>query len=328
MGTSVDGLLDDHKAIWLPSPVKPRSKDWKVYRGKGVNDDTDSDGNAHRPTSHCTAVATSGIPGSRRLFEVNICRTAKFLSKVGANVLQHDDEANTIVEFATPMLLPIPELSRGYGSGMHRHGLVVFATNRGEITAVNARGDPMWQVYQPTTWPHSQFVETDAVPVAPTLAPMSLHRHGMPTTILVAGSAHAVILSEHGTVLDTLKLPHAPSQPLLVLDFNGDGLNDIILVTPQGIFGYAQVQHMGGYTLSSLLVTLIIAMGVIYYTQQMAGSGAPSATSSATGPSSAYGSGLSTGDSIGFELDFEFGLSTGDRRGMVSRKLRSTDCTD
>ena len=31
--------------------------------------------------------------------------------------------------------------------------------------------------------------------------------------------------------------------PLQVVDFNGDGLQDVILVTREGIFGWAQVSH-------------------------------------------------------------------------------------
>ena len=33
----------------------------------------------------------------------------------------------------------------------------------------------------------------------------------------------------------------APEVPLLVLDFNGDRANDIVLMTHGGLFGYEQV---------------------------------------------------------------------------------------
>jgi hypothetical protein len=53
----------------------------------------------------------------------------------------------------------------------------------------------------------------------------------------------AVVVSEHGNTLAELELPEAPIQPLVVADFNGDGLNDIVLVTAQGVYGYVQVRR-------------------------------------------------------------------------------------
>ena len=55
------------------------------------------------------------------------------------------------------------------------------------------------------------------------------------------------------------------------------GLADILLVTQHVVCGYAQVggwvgvQHLGGMALSALLLTLIIAMGIVYYTQVWGG---------------------------------------------------------
>lgn len=50
-----------------------------------------------------------------------------------------------------------------------------------------------------------------------------------------------MIVSEHGRTLAELELPAPPIQPLMVADFNGDGLNDIVLVTSRGVYGYVQV---------------------------------------------------------------------------------------
>jgi hypothetical protein len=51
------------------------------------------------------------------------------------------------------------------------------------------------------------------------------------------GEYHAVVLSEHGHELAILRLPSAPIQPVMVADYTGDGLNDIIVVTAEGVFG-------------------------------------------------------------------------------------------
>ena len=49
------------------------------------------------------------------------------------------------LQLATPVLLPLPQLN-GYHGHRTQHGLIVFATNKGQITAVNARGQHVWQV--------------------------------------------------------------------------------------------------------------------------------------------------------------------------------------
>lgn len=48
------------------------------------------------------------------------------------------------VQLMTPVLLPLPQLS-GYRSHA-THGLIIFATNKGQITAVNGHGTHVWQV--------------------------------------------------------------------------------------------------------------------------------------------------------------------------------------
>jgi hypothetical protein len=52
----------------------------------------------------------------------------------------------------------------------------------------------------------------------------------------------ALVLSEHGNRLAQLYYPDSsPTLPLQVADFNSDGLNDLMLVTKDGVYGYAQV---------------------------------------------------------------------------------------
>jgi hypothetical protein len=118
------------------------------------------------------------------------------------------------------------------------------------------------QTFFGTHWGYS---ETGAYPSMQTLA---LHTHTRPVGVLVVGTDAAVVVSEHGNSLAELPLPDTPLQPAVVADFNGDGLNDLIIVTASGVFGWAQMQHLGGISFGALVLTLIIAMGVVYFTQQ------------------------------------------------------------
>jgi len=56
--------------------------------------------------------------------------------------------------------------------------------------------------------------------------------------------------------------------PLLVVDFNMDRFNDIILVSRDGVFGYAQVRSVGSVPFSALVACMIVAMTAVYITQQ------------------------------------------------------------
>ena len=115
--------------------------------------------------------------------------------------------------------------------------------------------------------------------VVPTLEAVSLRRGGIPNVILAAGASSASILSEHGHQLDTIHLPVrsldsdldipcAPKKPILVarrldgyegrqlhlqgkpvlplqaVDFNGDQLQDIVVMTYDALYGWAQVKGL------------------------------------------------------------------------------------
>ena len=55
---------------------------------------------------------------------------------------------------------------------------------------------------------------------------------------------------------------------MIAADFTGDGLTDVIMVSSEGIFGYAQVRRPGGVPFSILLALLIVAMIAVYATHQ------------------------------------------------------------
>lgn len=78
--------------------------------------------------------------------------------------------------------------------------------------------------------------------VVPTLAALPLRSRAIPSALLAGGQHMAVVLSEHGNRLAQLYFPDSPILPLQILDFNADGLNDLILVTRGGVYGYSQAR--------------------------------------------------------------------------------------
>jgi hypothetical protein len=62
------------------------------------------------------------------------------------------------------------------------------------------------------------------------------------SSLHAAGTNSATFVSEHGRELETIDLPEAPSQPLVIADFNFDRYNDVIEISDSGIYAWAQVR--------------------------------------------------------------------------------------
>lgn len=101
----------------------------------------------------------------------------------------------------------------------------------------------------------------------PTLRAFPLRPDALPTAVLVAGVRSAAVISEHGHTLATFTLPDRPVVPLEIVDFNGDGLNDVIMIGSRDVYGYVQMQDLGGQPFGMLVLCLIVAMGTIYAAQ-------------------------------------------------------------
>jgi hypothetical protein len=170
---------------------------------------------------------------------------------------------------------------------------------------------PVLQRFFGASW--NDVGEDNAV-ATPTLVPLALRPHSIPLAVLAIGFESGYVISEHGNELASFHVAFPPVAPAVVADFDGDGLNDIIVVTRGGVFGYSQVQHLGGLSFGALLLTLIVAMGIVWYSQQY-DSGMMGAAASAM-------PGMMPG-AVGIG-----GLAGAQGQAARSRKLRSTEYVD
>eukprot|EP00878_Enallax_costatus_P020315 GHUV01021467.1.p1 GENE.GHUV01021467.1~~GHUV01021467.1.p1 ORF type:complete len:297 (+),score=35.87 GHUV01021467.1:307-1197(+) len=217
---------------------------------------------SHHVLGPCTALATSGIPPKHVLWRANVCARRHSISHALDGSRVDDAEEPQLTEFAPPVFLPVPRADGTYSHLRGQHGIVLFASNDGTVTALNGRGGRLWQRYFGTGW----VSEGDEASV-PTLAPLALRPDAIPTAVLVIGFGQGVVVSEHGNELADFHVAFPPSAPAVIADFDGDGLNDVIIVTRSGVFGYSQVQHLGGLSFGALLLTLIVAMAIVWYSQ-------------------------------------------------------------
>lgn len=225
-----------------------------------------------RPLEPCWAVATSGVPVKEQLFNGSICKPEAahlFHPDFASRAFGRTDEEGTIpLEVATPVLLPRKDKHR------HRrnsHGDVVFLNSRGEVSCYSTEGHHgklRWQVASEAMWanpvaPAGLHFER----VVPTLAALPLRAGGPAEVLLAVGESNAVVLSPHGVVEATFPVPLGPTAAAVIADFNNDRLNDLIIVTSMGIYGYVQVRQRGATLFSALLGCLIIGMGIVFVTQ-------------------------------------------------------------
>lgn len=224
----------------------------------------------------CWAVATSGVPVREQLFNASICHHHSAFS-----LFQHGEFSRgfgrthdySSLEVASPILIPKDD---GHPHRKGSHGDVIFLTNRGEVTsytpAEHGHGSEwQWQLLTGATWSNlpSPSGMMESGHVVPTLKPFSLRVHDNHQMILVAGDQEALVISPSGTIMTTVELPAPPTHALVSADFSGDGLNDLILVTANGVYGFVQTRQPGALFFSTLVGCLIIVMGVIFVMQHL-----------------------------------------------------------
>eukprot|EP00252_Welwitschia_mirabilis_P007876 TRINITY_DN19585_c0_g1_i1.p1 TRINITY_DN19585_c0_g1~~TRINITY_DN19585_c0_g1_i1.p1 ORF type:complete len:697 (+),score=126.02 TRINITY_DN19585_c0_g1_i1:313-2403(+) len=219
----------------------------------------------------CWAVATSGVPVREQLFNVSICRHFTFGSSLQFSSRSFGRSFDAApLEVATPILIPRND---GHKHRKGSHGDVIFLTSRGEVTSYSpgilGQGAILrWQLLTGATWSNlptpAGMVEEKVIP---TLEPLPLHVHGVHEVILVAGEQEANVISPGGSYLTSIYLPSPPTHPILYGDFSNDGLNDLIVMTSDGIYGYVQTRQPGALFFSSLVGCLILVMVVILLSQ-------------------------------------------------------------
>mmetsp|Transcript_21460 Transcript_21460/g.51195 ORF Transcript_21460/g.51195 Transcript_21460/m.51195 type:complete len:700 (-) Transcript_21460:224-2323(-) len=218
----------------------------------------------HRHTPRCWVYVTSGVPPKEPLFNGTLCRSSGLDNGFGSRGFNWDPLMSS-VEIAPPAMLPIP--SRRHPN----RGYLCFLNSRGEVTAYH--GKKVWQISTGASWspqmPRAHWDTT--LPAVPTMEALALRAGGPPSAILAGGEHMAIVLSEHAHRLAHIYLPDRPVVPLQIADFNGDGLNDIILMSQGAVYGYAQVRHPGGMAFSALVGCLIVAMAVVFFTQTSKG---------------------------------------------------------
>ncbi|CAN6192339.1 unnamed protein product [Urochloa humidicola] len=240
----------------------------QVVGGNGIKEQTVVSGSME-VLKPCWAVATSGVPVREQLFNVSICHYNHF------NLFHHGDFSRSFgrkfdttgLEVATPILVQTDD---GHKHRRGSHGDIVFLTSQGEVTSYSPGllghdATWRWQVSTGATWSNlpspSGMMENIVVP---TLKAFSLRAYDPKQVIIAGGDQEAVVLSPSGGILDIIELPAPPTHALILEDFSGDGLTDMVVVTSGGVYGFVQTRQPGALFFSTLVGCLIVVIGVIF----------------------------------------------------------------
>lgn len=221
----------------------------------------------HAHIQPCSMIVTSGVGKKEVLFNGTVCRKGglqvDMLSSKYRGVARDTNE----IMVAEPAAIPHKDPSQKHVHGTwYRMYDLVFLNSRGEVTLYDPAGRRKWVRQSFVSW--SDTRDATGKPLAsPTVRAIALRRGLLPEAILVAGSRSGMIMSQRGNKIASFSFPDTPLHPLEVLDFNADGLNDIILCGADGYFGFVQYRHPGGLPFGALLGTMIIAIVVIWMVQ-------------------------------------------------------------
>lgn len=85
------------------------------------------------------------------------------------------------------------------------------------------------------------------------------------TYVLAVGDEElSIIKTKNGRVTRSVPLEEPPVAPVLVVDFNGDGTNDLIIVTKYHIFGFVGNSQGTSETVAALMLLLVGMLGILF----------------------------------------------------------------
>jgi len=216
-----------------------------------------ADNSAMNTPTICHALVTSGLPPREEVFTAPLC--------LGGPI--HPGRSHLIA--APPLLL---EGSLGYGLD------VVFAMNNGVVVRYDFNGREVWRKKGglkdgTPTWISGktaflgrvQFLSVHEKHSSVSASShRNQHRPGSPVRpILLSGEDGAALISPaSGKVLASVIYPQSVSAQPLLADMNGDGTDDLLVVSKDAIWGYVVATDFRGRSGGFVLVVISLVIGV------------------------------------------------------------------
>ena len=230
---------------------------------------------SHYNVPSCWVQTVSGIPPLEQIWEGSLCDNRGGSSKGNRNKgrmahaaaepshqirdhLQH--EARDSARVVPPIFLPHHGKVQGRPRAVRPYDVIMLVST-GVMTKYSPTGHRMWRTMTDAQWhrdPSTHWkTPRDVDAFTPSTVAMHLNAHGSNdnghsssnnkwqthhdlSMIVGAGDTHLVVVSARsGAQIGRVELAAPPTGHLVVNDFNNDGLNDVIVVTREGVYGYA-----------------------------------------------------------------------------------------
>ncbi|KAL7468933.1 hypothetical protein ACHAXS_009173 [Conticribra weissflogii] len=258
-----DGVIDNIQVVTSPEGFSKSSGIQmliqRITKSASVSTD-DENRRRGKPDAPviCHALVMSGLPPREELFTAPLCLGGPLMSV-------NPSKPQAGLSAAPPLLV---EGSLGYGYD------VVFAMNNGVVARYDFNGREVWRKKGglsdgTPTWSTSDSaflgrIQFGAVRELHTSVSASAHRNqhrpGSPARpILLSGEDGAALISPaSGKVLSSIVYPQSiTSQPLLS-DLDGDGTDDLLVVSSDAIWGYRVLVETGRSGFFSLVVVTVV----------------------------------------------------------------------
>lgn len=258
-----DGIIDMVQVVTSPEALSKSGGIQSLIERVTKSDNDNDEGRKTRERRTkldapvvCHALVTSGLPPREEVFTAPLC--------LGGPLMSIDPKRPQAGLSAAPPLLV--EGSLGYGND------VVFAMNNGVVVRYDSNGREVWRkggLKDGTpSWKASSNaflgrIEFGAVKSHSSVSASShrnQHRPGSPVRpILLSGEDGAALISSaSGNVLSSVVYPQSVVAQPMLSDLNGDGTDDLLVVSADGIWGYRVVVQTGRSGFFSIMVVTIV----------------------------------------------------------------------
>ena len=237
--------------------------------GMDVSETVQQKGRNHGRSTHynvpsCWIQTVSGIPPMEQIWEGTLCNDQRQAAESGggATMLEHasglnDDndhlqrQESDHARVTPPIAIHHVGTLEGRPRAVTPYDVVVSASD-GTTTKFDSLGRVVWKTTVGATWHRdaarhvSTEREVDAFHPSTTLMELEMSDAGgggaqeNNRAVLSIGDDHLMLLSlETGELLSRIVLSAPPTNKPVIGDFDNDGLNDIVIVTCEGIYGYS-----------------------------------------------------------------------------------------
>ncbi|KAL5021730.1 hypothetical protein ScPMuIL_000885 [Solemya velum] len=156
-------------------------------------------------------------------------------------------------------------------SELKNYDIVTFG-GYGRVTSLDKEGEINWQVVIPASWVElSNTVKQDNNPesnlyrefhqsFSPSRQRASLEVSGEKNLVAVIGWQNVALVDlKEGKLLAEHSIPAPPTGPLVVGDFDNDGINDLIVTCKRGYIGFA-VKRQWNHMYTAMYVTAVVLL--------------------------------------------------------------------